>query len=326
MIIRPNIHSAMVLYRWSLFLLAFCLVSDEAWSIDTPVCIPEPQGDWNTLILPFTRSGNLILIEAEADGVKGDFILDTGAPHLVLNKTYFREAPEYTRQDVGGISSAASAGRIDIGKLSVSSMFYENIEADLVSLSQLENSRQMKIIGLLGTNLFANLQLTIDLAAMQLILQRTNTNGTSVDSGNDTLLIGSRKPSLKVSFNLCDDKIFMPVYIAGSKVNCIIDTGAESNVVDVYSKKKVLQSFIAKRRINLAGSTGNRQDVLIGIMPEVTVGDRKFTKQQTIVTSMREMSETCSAYIDGILGYSFLSQGVFRINFRSREFSLYLYE
>ncbi len=43
--------------------------------------------------IPFTRAGNLILIQATVDTVQGNFILDTGAPNLVLNLTYFRKYP-----------------------------------------------------------------------------------------------------------------------------------------------------------------------------------------------------------------------------------------
>ncbi|NQX92801.1 MAG: hypothetical protein HRT74_11885 [Flavobacteriales bacterium] len=51
---------------------------------------PTPLGFEETVDLPLIRAGKLLLIEAEVDGVKGNFIFDTGAPYLVLNETYFR--------------------------------------------------------------------------------------------------------------------------------------------------------------------------------------------------------------------------------------------
>ena len=108
-------------------------------------------------------------------------------------------------------------------------------------------------------------------------------------------------------------------------MNWILDTGAETNVVDAWSKKKVIRDFVVNRRINLVGSTGEKQEILLGVMPETSVGNISFPMQQTIVTSMQELSETCSLYIDGILGYSFLSQGIFTINFVKKEFSMYFY-
>ena len=55
---------------------------------------PDPSGDFNTLIVPIKRAGNLIIVEAQIDTLVGNFVLDTGAPYLVLNATYFRYMPQ----------------------------------------------------------------------------------------------------------------------------------------------------------------------------------------------------------------------------------------
>src|SRR5690349_23853275 len=54
--------------------------------------IEDGANDSMSVIIPFTRAGNLILIQAKAAGQEGNFILDTCAPYLILNLTYFREA------------------------------------------------------------------------------------------------------------------------------------------------------------------------------------------------------------------------------------------
>jgi len=54
---------------------------------------PAPYGDFETLIVPIKRAGNLIIVEAQIDTLEGNFVMDTGAPYLVLNATYFRDAP-----------------------------------------------------------------------------------------------------------------------------------------------------------------------------------------------------------------------------------------
>src|SRR5678815_210867 len=55
--------------------------------------------DSTSCIIPFNRVGNLIVVKAKADSVEGNFILDTGAPGLVLNITYFRDYPMVSHQD-----------------------------------------------------------------------------------------------------------------------------------------------------------------------------------------------------------------------------------
>jgi hypothetical protein len=67
---------------------------------------PSPKGDFNKLVIPFRQAGNLIIVEATIDGLRGNFILDTGAPYLVLNATYFRDYEE-----VAGFAATDITGR-----------------------------------------------------------------------------------------------------------------------------------------------------------------------------------------------------------------------
>ena len=68
---------------------------------------PAPFADLKTLVVPIKRAGNLIIVEAQVDTLEGNFVLDTGAPYLVLNETYFRDAPKIDDQDAGGINGQA---------------------------------------------------------------------------------------------------------------------------------------------------------------------------------------------------------------------------
>jgi hypothetical protein len=62
--------------------------------------------------IQFSRAGNLILIRATADTTEGYFILDTGAPYLILNMTYFRGYPGNPHPEgaQGGITGSVSSG------------------------------------------------------------------------------------------------------------------------------------------------------------------------------------------------------------------------
>ena len=77
----------------------------------SPYLEPVITTDSPNAVLHFRRAGNLILIKAKADTTEGYFILDTGAPYLVLNMTYFRDYPASTELDgvQGGITGATSS-------------------------------------------------------------------------------------------------------------------------------------------------------------------------------------------------------------------------
>src|SRR3569833_2263925 len=57
-----------------------------------------PDGDFQTLVVPIKRAGNLIIVEAQLDSLEGNNVMDNGAPYLVLNATYFRDAPHVDEQ------------------------------------------------------------------------------------------------------------------------------------------------------------------------------------------------------------------------------------
>jgi len=120
--------------------------NDPIIRTDTPSCV-----------LPFSRAGNLILIKARVDSIDGNFILDTGAPGLVLNITYFRNYPQTVHDaeqtSITGTSSSTVA-KTTVSELNFGTYHYYKAEADLLNLGHIENTKNIKILGLLGMGLF----------------------------------------------------------------------------------------------------------------------------------------------------------------------------
>ena len=42
-------------------------------------------------IIPFELAGRIIVVQAEVNGVAGNFLLDSGAPVIMLNRSYFND-------------------------------------------------------------------------------------------------------------------------------------------------------------------------------------------------------------------------------------------
>ena len=82
-------------FKWLLVVFAsgltpgFSFAGDHTGTAITfsQAAVARPQGDFETLVIPLKRAQNLLLVEAKVDSIEGNFILDTGAPYLVLNKT-----------------------------------------------------------------------------------------------------------------------------------------------------------------------------------------------------------------------------------------------
>lgn len=102
-----------------------------------------PGGNSSSCIIPFTRAGNLILVQATANTTSGNFILDSGAPSLVLNPTYFRDYPttlvaDFEQTDITG--RTAPLRKTIVPRFFLSSLTCNLLHADLANLGNIENS------------------------------------------------------------------------------------------------------------------------------------------------------------------------------------------
>ncbi len=132
------------------------------------------DADSSTFIIPFSRAGNLILVQAKADTTEGNFVLDTGCPHLVLNLTYFRDYPiNANDEDRKGITGAKfTASRTTVASFSFGTARYYRLQADLANLGSIENTKGVKILGLIGMQLLDKFEMIIDYEKNLIYLHR----------------------------------------------------------------------------------------------------------------------------------------------------------
>ena len=100
-------------------------------------------------IIPFSKVGNLIIVKAVVDSIEGNFILDTGAPYLILNVVYFRDYPVTVLSDhepTGMTGGATLVNRTNVKAFSFGELKYDFTDADLVDLGHTENRKGIKIL------------------------------------------------------------------------------------------------------------------------------------------------------------------------------------
>jgi hypothetical protein len=140
--------------------------NDTSWHTNSAYDITSTVwSDTPTTVIPFTMAGNLIIIKAKADTIEGNFILDTGAPHLVLNITYFRDykiIQETNEIQTATTGAGASVSRTQIRQFSIGSIHHRKIDADLTNLGHIENIRGIRILGLIGIDLLKQCEMIID--------------------------------------------------------------------------------------------------------------------------------------------------------------------
>jgi hypothetical protein len=262
---------------------------------------------------------NLIIIQAQIDTLQGNFVLDTGAPYLVLNQTYFRDATNYSDVEAGGINGDnGNSFRTIVRGLSIAELSFDRLSADVTNLSAIENSHGIKVLGLLGTKLFAKFAITVDLFQNVLYIHKLDKNG---DIPIQEVVY--HDPILKVPFTIADNTIFFKAEINDNSMWFAFDTGAETNLIDYHEAKKLMDGMQIINRMKLTGIGGSSYDVLYARFDKLVVGGRQFNTNRVLITSLEKMGKAYGHSVDGILGYDFFVRAVFSINFVKKEFTMY---
>lgn len=313
-----------ILYGHTCF-SATCNEKNPADSIIKGIVFPfsfaDPVATCDSFIalIPFTRAGNLILIQGRADSISGNFILDTGAPGLVLNLTYFREyqSSSSASGEQGGITGRTEGGDpTTVTDFSFGPVRYKNVDADRINLGHIENSKGVKILGLLGFQLFQKFEMIIDYEKNLLYLHLV--------SKKEANTYRSEQLSDSTSYhtfpiNIMDNKLLATATMQGKKLTFLIDTGAESNVLDSRLPDKIFDNVTVTGRIILAGTGSKKTEALSGNLQNLKMGAFNITTLPVIVTNLEKM---CSAYdrcLDGMLGFDFLSLHKIGFNFVKRK-------
>jgi predicted aspartyl protease len=269
--------------------------------------------------IPFSRAGNLILLKAKADETEGVFILDTGAPGLILNMTYFRSYPltETDGRDInGGITGSLSSAPTIVKNLSLASINYYKVEADRINLGHIENSKGVKILGLLGMQLFRQFEMIIDYETNLIHLHHINKKEAK-HYKNEMLNDTSAYTTMPISIR--DNKILTHVSVGGKKLIFLVDTGAETNIIDGRLSENVLDHVTVTRKIKLNGAGVTKVDALYGDMSNFHIGGKSFKTVPVLITNMEKMCYAYDKCLDGMLGFDFLSKQKIGFNFVTQK-------
>lgn len=308
--------------------MIFIFLNFSGWASDPEITIsnsisfidPKPEGDFTKLTIPLKRVQNLFFIEAKVDTLVGNFILDTGAPNLVLNKTYFndfRVAEGIASFGITGGGNQVYYKHLD--SLVIDKLFYQSIDADLVDLGHLENSRGIKILGLLGANLFFGLEMEIDLQNSVVYLYKLDKAGNRLED------IIQTKPDMEVPLVIENNIMFLNAMVGDKKLRFCLDTGAESNALSNNINNKVLQHFSLTGRTKLGGSGYQTMEVLNGKLDEFFIGEHLFPDMPFILSDISYLQTVYATNLNGVIGYPFFMRGKVIINTKKNLLSMYFY-
>jgi predicted aspartyl protease len=283
------------------------------------VQIQTLQSDTSSCILPFNRVGNLMIVKARVDTTEGNFILDTGAPHLVLNLTYFRDYPIETHQD-GEQTSISGRGdyiyKTKVRELAFGNMYFHRLEADVSNLGNIENARGIKLLGLLGLDLFRRCEMIIDFEKNEIYLHRIGKKEASTYK-HPMLHDTTQYREFPIEFS--NNRMLTVTEVAGKKLKLVIDCAAESNILDSRLPDRILEQITITRRVKLTGPGNGKADALYGSLAKMKMGAQQINNLPVVIINLEFTCFNDDSCVNGVLGFDFLSQHKIAFNFVNRK-------
>lgn len=301
------------------FLCWLCCIDSIAVEKARITLLAKQGSDSSSAVISFSRAGNLILVRARVDTMEGNFILDTGAPTLVLNLTYFRDYPMTIVPDAqqGSMTgNSAPLMRTQVLTVAIGNMNYSQLEADVVNLGHIENSRGVQVMGLLGMELFRQCEMIIDYENNLIYLHRI---GKAESSSYRHAMLADVNAFYSIPIEMIDNRIIAKTEVGGKKLRLVVDCAAESNVLDSRLPNKIFENVTITRKVKLVGANQAKVDALYGTMKNMKLGTIDLGNMQVLITNLEK---TCFSYtncVDGILGVDFLSRQKIGFNFVKRQ-------
>ena len=253
----------------------------------------------------FELRDRLIFIEATLNGKFGKYILDTGAPMLMVNAK-----PEKPTSKISSISKSCKAELIQVEEFNWGGTTNKSVDAIAFDMTDLEKITGEEIDGLIGQNMFSNYELYLDIANRKVQLHRAYRSK----------LHKHNKPSTKIPFTFHDHLPVITIKIDGKKYRFGIDTGAEVNVMDKSLAEKLPKDFLKNMVVdNLQGVDGKPQFVKTASLNNFEVKENTYSDYRFFLMDLEHLQTEDSTQLDGILGFPFFEKNAISINYKKQR-------
>ena len=306
-------------------------VSAKAPVRDSNLIKEQPADVWDLLVppdstscvLPFNRAGNLILLQARADSMEGNFILDTGAPCLVLNMVYFRYYPMTALhdEDQSSVSGVAEpVYKTNVRNFSFGSLNFYWEKADVVDLGHIENSKGVKILGLIGLSLLQNCEIIIDYSKSLIYIHRI---GKKERKTYESEQLKDKTSYTTIPIDIKQQKIIAETEMSGKKLFFVLDSGAETNILDSRLSEKVFEQVDITGRRNIRGTGNSIVEALQGNARGMKMGKEDLGVLPVLIANLERTCFSVHSCVNGVLGLEFLPLQKIGFNFVTRKMYLW---
>lgn len=262
---------------------------------------------------PFKKIRGLIFVEVKINGEDAYFILDSGAPVVVLNTHYFSNGTD--DGNAKGVSGSLQRQQIQIDSFRWGNIKLENTQLMGLDLSHLEEELNHPFRGLIGYDLLKDFELLINYEKEELLLFQEG----------QTVYHQEKTPTAELSFRY---QLHIPVLeadIGGTLYQLGLDTGAEQNLISQPAFKQLPDTaFEMLEKTELRGADKNVTEVQQFTIHESKFDGHLYEDMAFVSADISHLTDGYGLKIQGLVGFPFLSQQLCSIDFADQK--IYFWE
>ncbi|MBK7337269.1 MAG: aspartyl protease family protein [Saprospirales bacterium] len=257
--------------------------------------------------IDFDIRAGLVLVEAVLEGSPGLFVIDTGAPGLILN-----QKPEGSEDlNARGVTGSMEVEEVRVEEFRVGSVRFSNLRAYKIDLSHLEERLQRKIDGLIGYDVLKEIEMVLDYPARTMTLLPL--------FGSD-LIAGRRGEYL--DFSLVNHIPAVSGQLGKRDILLGLDTGAGANVLNTSLGRpyRLKNGKVSKLR----GANRNTRRSAVVQAPVVIEGiEDSGNPLDYWLMDLSQLHTDLDRPIDGVLGFPFVKQWKWSIHYGDQKIYLW---
>ncbi|MCR9289292.1 MAG: aspartyl protease family protein [Bacteroidetes bacterium] len=266
------------------------------------------EKDFSKTFTSFELINGLPVVQAEVNGKVGNFIIDTGAPGIVINA-------KSTESNSNNHKGGSIGGNIELSEIIINAFAWENIQLENITglaldISHLEKAADKKIAGLIGFEILKKFELFFDFQSKTI----------RIYSSKKSELHKNNKPTESIPFEMQGHIPVILVKIENQTFRMGIDTGAETNLIDKQLLKKLNKDNLLNPRVEeLRGLDRQIQRQIATEIKNTQTKKNNFHNMKYLTSDFSKINETYGLELDGLLGAPFLNSAKISINYQKRK-------
>ncbi len=291
----------------------------EVKTMDNKTSLTKPTN--NFISIPFKKVGNLIAVEANLNGTKQWFLLDNGAPKLVLNSAYVSdEVPSPNQQVVSSAQGVnGSISKMNIAKIN-SFDFYgiklSNQNMITLPLEHLEKETNLKLYGLIGYEIYKDYDLLFEYDVKTITLIEPAHTATYLKTNFSKNVIE------EIPITMEGHIATVKGMLGNRQLNLGIDCGAESNLISESLKDSIAPFLSRIRTTKLSGADAITKKVTQARLKNLGIGKKMYPRSKTVFNDMSHLNKGYNTKLDGLIGHEFLSKQKTVVSYVNKKISL----